>query len=197
MYKSNDIKHFTLTLTVLVLSCAPLISAHVALTYPPARKYDLDFLDNSRTKGPCGMPKGESSNLSKWKYFSTYLLIYLVFPFFVCSMMNRRFYVSSLTNANQIAWNLPSSCRVCMFLHALLKGVCIHNSRQSTACAIISVAWFDDRKNVAILTDLLLISRIIIASLCFFFILLLLLLLLRLRLLLLLFGVCYLKILQR
>lgn len=33
--------------------------AHVALTYPPARKYDLDFLDNSRTKGPCGMPKGE------------------------------------------------------------------------------------------------------------------------------------------
>lgn len=34
-------------------------SAHVALTYPPARKYDLDFLDNSRTKGPCGMPKGK------------------------------------------------------------------------------------------------------------------------------------------
>lgn len=33
--------------------------AHVALTYPPARKYDLDFLDNSRTKAPCGMPKGE------------------------------------------------------------------------------------------------------------------------------------------
>jgi len=37
--------------------------AHVALTYPPARKYDLDFLDNSRTKGPCGMPKGEYSFL--------------------------------------------------------------------------------------------------------------------------------------
>nr|CAD7589290.1 unnamed protein product [Timema genevievae] len=34
------------------------VLAHVALTYPPARKYDLDFLDNSRTKGPCGMPKG-------------------------------------------------------------------------------------------------------------------------------------------
>ncbi|KAB0804717.1 hypothetical protein PPYR_01687 [Photinus pyralis] len=32
--------------------------SHVALTYPPARKYDLDFLDNSRTKAPCGMPKG-------------------------------------------------------------------------------------------------------------------------------------------
>ena len=34
---------------------------HVSLTFPPARKYDLDFLDNSRTKGPCGMPKGESN----------------------------------------------------------------------------------------------------------------------------------------
>jgi len=33
--------------------------AHVALTYPPARKFDLDFLDNARTKAPCGMPKGE------------------------------------------------------------------------------------------------------------------------------------------
>lgn len=34
-------------------------AAHVALTYPPARQYELDFLDNSRTKGPCGMPKGK------------------------------------------------------------------------------------------------------------------------------------------
>lgn len=33
--------------------------AHVALTYPPARGLDLDFLDNSRTKAPCGMPKGK------------------------------------------------------------------------------------------------------------------------------------------
>lgn len=31
---------------------------HVALTFPPARKYDLDFLDSSRTKAPCGMPRG-------------------------------------------------------------------------------------------------------------------------------------------
>ncbi|RVE45012.1 hypothetical protein evm_010330 [Chilo suppressalis] len=31
---------------------------HVALTFPPARRFDLDFLDNSRTKPPCGMPKG-------------------------------------------------------------------------------------------------------------------------------------------
>lgn len=35
------------------------VEAHVALTYPPARGLDLDFLDNSRTKAPCGMPKGK------------------------------------------------------------------------------------------------------------------------------------------
>lgn len=35
------------------------VEAHVSLTFPPARKFDLDFLDNSRTKGPCGMPKGK------------------------------------------------------------------------------------------------------------------------------------------
>ncbi|ODM99350.1 hypothetical protein Ocin01_07336, partial [Orchesella cincta] len=33
-------------------------SAHVGLTFPPARKFDLDFLDNIRTKPPCGMPRG-------------------------------------------------------------------------------------------------------------------------------------------
>ena len=36
------------------------VHSHVALTFPPARKYDLDFLDNVRTKGACGgMPKGQ------------------------------------------------------------------------------------------------------------------------------------------
>ncbi|CAH0551188.1 unnamed protein product [Brassicogethes aeneus] len=35
-----------------------LVNTHVSLTFPPARKYELDFLDNSRTKAPCGMPKG-------------------------------------------------------------------------------------------------------------------------------------------
>ena len=34
--------------------------SHVGLTFPPARKYDLDFLDNIRTKPPCGMPKGRT-----------------------------------------------------------------------------------------------------------------------------------------
>lgn len=35
-------------------------TSHVALTFPPARTYDLDFLDSGRTPGPCGMPKGKS-----------------------------------------------------------------------------------------------------------------------------------------
>ena len=34
--------------------------AHVALVFPPARKFDLDFLDTARTEKPCGgMPKGD------------------------------------------------------------------------------------------------------------------------------------------
>lgn len=47
------------TLLLLLVLGLGVVRAHVALTYPPARHYDLDFLDNSRTKGPCGMPKGE------------------------------------------------------------------------------------------------------------------------------------------
>lgn len=42
-----------------LLYCANVGEGHVALVFPPARKYDLDFLDSSRTKAPCGMPKGK------------------------------------------------------------------------------------------------------------------------------------------
>merc|ERR1712141_836010 len=35
------------------------VTCHVGLTFPQARQYNLDFLDNVRTRGPCGMPKGE------------------------------------------------------------------------------------------------------------------------------------------
>ncbi|CAD7078459.1 unnamed protein product [Hermetia illucens] len=51
---------------------------HVALTFPPARKYDLDFLDNSRTKPPCGMPKGDirTSFLSGSSFNVTWHLAY-------------------------------------------------------------------------------------------------------------------------
>lgn len=47
------------TLALIIITGLELCQAHVALTYPPARSYALDFLDNSRTKGPCGMPRGE------------------------------------------------------------------------------------------------------------------------------------------
>lgn len=51
-------------LFLLVLTTGAFIaSGHVALTFPPARQYDLDFLDNSRTPAPCGMPKGESTKI--------------------------------------------------------------------------------------------------------------------------------------
>lgn len=48
-------------LLFIAVACAvaQLACGHVALTFPPARKYDLDFLDNSRTPAPCGMPKGK------------------------------------------------------------------------------------------------------------------------------------------
>lgn len=52
-------KHRTVVLLLVVLTVCGVTVAHVALTFPPARKYDLDFLDNGRTKGPCGMPKGK------------------------------------------------------------------------------------------------------------------------------------------
>lgn len=46
------------TLSVVLSVVVVSVYGHVALTYPPARRFDLDFLDNSRTKPPCGMPKG-------------------------------------------------------------------------------------------------------------------------------------------
>lgn len=61
-YQPNWPTNWSTILAVCILYLCCLIqytSAHVALTYPPARQYDLDFLDNSRTKGPCGMPKGK------------------------------------------------------------------------------------------------------------------------------------------
>ncbi|XP_047998582.1 uncharacterized protein LOC125235942 isoform X4 [Leguminivora glycinivorella] len=44
--------------TLVVLCGVGSAWGHVALTFPPARRFDLDFLDNTRTKPPCGMPKG-------------------------------------------------------------------------------------------------------------------------------------------
>jgi len=52
--KVDRMKRGTITLVLLVTGA----TAHISLTYPPARSFDLDFLDSQRTKAPCGMPKG-------------------------------------------------------------------------------------------------------------------------------------------
>lgn len=51
-----------LILLVLTVVSFREVQGHVALTFPRARKYDLDFLDNARTPGPCGMPRGKYSS---------------------------------------------------------------------------------------------------------------------------------------
>jgi hypothetical protein len=42
------------------------VQSHLRLTTPPARSYPLDFLDNFRTTGPCGMPRSESSMVTSF-----------------------------------------------------------------------------------------------------------------------------------
>eukprot|EP00096_Caligus_rogercresseyi_P003972 TRINITY_DN1803_c0_g1_i2.p1 TRINITY_DN1803_c0_g1~~TRINITY_DN1803_c0_g1_i2.p1 ORF type:complete len:256 (-),score=17.31 TRINITY_DN1803_c0_g1_i2:131-898(-) len=47
---------------LLLFYCCSLIKVtqgHVALVFPPARKYELDYLDVFRTRTPCGMDKGD------------------------------------------------------------------------------------------------------------------------------------------
>ncbi len=46
-----------LLVIMLLFDCG---TAHLRLTYPLGRTYDLDFLDNVRTFLPCGMPKGRN-----------------------------------------------------------------------------------------------------------------------------------------
>ena len=46
--------YLSILLTVMVLTT---VNGHVRLNFPKARMYDFDFLDNIRTRGPCGMPE--------------------------------------------------------------------------------------------------------------------------------------------
>ena len=48
-----------LALAAVAAQLVSVSDGHVALTFPAARRFDLDFLDNLRTKAPCGMPKGK------------------------------------------------------------------------------------------------------------------------------------------
>ncbi|XP_076093914.1 uncharacterized protein LOC143064737 [Mytilus galloprovincialis] len=46
-------------ITSLIILCTLSgVAGHIALKFPPARKYAFDFMDNIRTIAPCGIPKG-------------------------------------------------------------------------------------------------------------------------------------------
>ncbi|CAG5128969.1 unnamed protein product, partial [Candidula unifasciata] len=50
---NDKICQWVLLLALVARHCC----GHVVLTYPPARTYPLDFLNNIGTPAPCGMPK--------------------------------------------------------------------------------------------------------------------------------------------
>lgn len=58
--KTTQLWKLTTTMKIFVILFVTLqtCSAHLVLTFPPARKYALDFLDNFRTSAPCGVPRG-------------------------------------------------------------------------------------------------------------------------------------------
>lgn len=72
MVMMNVTKWTVAATAIVVFTAVAVIEAHVALTFPPARKYDLDFLDNSRTKGPCGMPKGNTFAYINYTHYSRF-----------------------------------------------------------------------------------------------------------------------------
>lgn len=56
--KMPAVKALTELLLLLLLDTKQVV-CHVSLSYPPARLYDLDFLDSFRTSGDCGMNAGD------------------------------------------------------------------------------------------------------------------------------------------
>ncbi|KAE9414773.1 hypothetical protein Angca_000168, partial [Angiostrongylus cantonensis] len=57
---------------LLILVLLAVGDAHVALTFPEARYPALDFLDTSRTMGPCGVPKPRKAHYTNLLAGSTY-----------------------------------------------------------------------------------------------------------------------------
>lgn len=82
-----DVKMEKVLLSLLLVGVVlRLTHAHVALTFPPARKYDLDFLDSARTPGPCGMPKGKDRLvrvLEGWSPGFDFIFIYVFIFLFI------------------------------------------------------------------------------------------------------------------
>ena len=61
MGKNRGYAALAIALAVALAQLLSVSEGHVALTFPAARRFDLDFLDNLRTKAPCGMPKGKKA----------------------------------------------------------------------------------------------------------------------------------------
>ncbi|XP_071837327.1 uncharacterized protein [Apostichopus japonicus] len=75
-------------------------SAHVRLTFPPARTFAFDFLDNARTSGPCGMESDLSTltNLQNGSAINvTWHLAYSHRGGFRLELMNNTAVVANLT----------------------------------------------------------------------------------------------------
>ncbi|CAK8683068.1 unnamed protein product [Clavelina lepadiformis] len=49
-------KTITVLLSAVIILQVWTAEGHVRLTFPSARQYAIDFLDNGRTVGPCGFP---------------------------------------------------------------------------------------------------------------------------------------------
>lgn len=85
------------------------VLGHVRLDFPEARSLPLDFLDNVRTPGPCGMPKAEAktSIQAGTRINVTWHLAYphqgrLVFKNFIIFLRNC-FHFTSKSDANLVA----------------------------------------------------------------------------------------------
>ena len=74
--KMTTLERHTLVIGIVLTCWFGPVRSHVGLTFPQARQYDLDFLDNVRTRPPCGMPKGKKNEVILFEIFGDGLLDY-------------------------------------------------------------------------------------------------------------------------
>ena len=87
--------------------------AHVRMTFPPARKYDLDALSSAFTPGPCGMPRGEETSVYIYSPTFTGFPDYLKLKY-VYSPTADESYVTDIEAGRtfNVTWNLGASHEV-------------------------------------------------------------------------------------
>lgn len=96
---------------LLLLAIIGLGRAHVSLTFPPARYPALDFLDNSRTKPPCGVPKPPADKRKQLLYSTIFLNISFM-TFFTSFLVGMTFIRLSCAKASALL-------KLSTFLHKL------------------------------------------------------------------------------